>query len=817
MNLEMIFPDPDLEQAVSAIRNEPIGDEVVEAAAARVWAKLAAAAPAEHAAEHIADCAGFQALIPAYRAGQLPQARVFLLEDHLHQCVACRRAYEGRPAVVAPIPLPSRPRRAAQRFQWAAAAAAVAGIAVWVAVDQYGARTGRAIVQTVNGTLYEVSASGLKPLAAGRELADNVEVRTARDSTAFVRLRDGSVVEMRERSGFSVSGPTSDLTVHLIRGSVIVEAAKHRTGHFYVATADCRVAVTGTIFGVSAGAKGSRVSVVQGEVHVDQNNEDKVLHPGNQFVTSPDLAPEPVREDISWSRNRDRYNALLQKLAEDLKQVRLPDQRYESPLLGHLPASTVFFASIPNLAAYLGQAESVFRRNVAENPELQRWVEENGSRTAAIIEQLRAGSEYLGSEIAIVGLENSEGPVFLAEVRREGFPEFLKKQQIKAASEQHNGLIAFGPVPQAVHRLVESLDSRTASIQGTPFYPRILDAYRQGAGFLLCIDLAHAHHVAPVQTLDGASYLIADDKQNGDHMEARLSIGFNGTRSGIAAWLANPAPMGSLEYVSGEAAIATAFVVAKPSTILDQVSGSVMKHDASNLGDIHRALASALGGEFSLSLDGPIIPVPSWKLVVEVYDPAAAQSALQQAFQLYNADAAQSGKNPIITSQETFEGRTYYTAAVRNAGPLMEAHYTFADGYLIAAPSRALVTKALQLKQSGDSILRSSKFQSLVPRDCYANFSAVLYQNAGATLAPLASLLGGFMQLPGSQSNNLSSLGNLKPNLIAAYGESDRLTFAANGDLLGPNLTKLMSGDLSGMFTTAIPFGGTHQPHPSYR
>ena len=61
-------------------------------------------------------------------------------------------------------------------------------------IEQYGGRSGRAVVQAVNGTLYEVAADGnLRPLAVGQDLPDGVEVRTAKDSDAMLQLRDGSV------------------------------------------------------------------------------------------------------------------------------------------------------------------------------------------------------------------------------------------------------------------------------------------------------------------------------------------------------------------------------------------------------------------------------------------------------------------------------------------------------------------------------------------------------------------------------------------------------------------------------------------------
>src|SRR5207245_7962627 len=119
---------------------------------------------------------------------------------------------------------------------------------------------------------------------------------------------------------------------------------------------------------------------------------------------------------------------------------------------------------------------------------------------------------------------------------------------------------------------------------------------------------------------------------------------------------------------------------------------------------VRNDLAMSLGNEFSLSLDGAAIPVPSWKLAIEVFDPNRFQATLQKVVEAYNREAARSGGVPLRTAQEVAEGRTYYTIAWGNPNPLTEAHYTLADGYLIAAPSRALVTKALQVKTAGTSI-----------------------------------------------------------------------------------------------------------------
>ena len=794
--------DTALEQAVTEIRDETIDDAVVEAAAARVWARLA-----EAAGHHIRGCADFQSLIPEYRAGRLTPARAMLLQDHLHQCVACRHVFEGK---VVAFPAPRPARRTVHTVRWAVAAVVVAaaGLSIWVAVDQFGTHTGRAIVQTATGQLYEITPAGIRVLTAGQELPDNAEIRTAKDSDAMLELRDGSVVELRERSGYSASQLGKDLTIHLDRGSIIVEAAHRRSGHLFVATADCRVAVTGTVFSVSAGVNGSRVSVIQGEVRVSEDNQEKVLHPGEQAVTSTSLEPLSVRDDISWSRNRERLLKQLDALRTSIEKLHLPDLRYSSRLAGRLPVSTAFLVSIPNLAQYLGELQTVFQQNT--------WWTGAGLKAEPMIEKLRAASEYLGDEIIVTAFAGPDGkmlgPVVFAEVKREGFPEFLKRQGLPVAIETRPGVVAFGPPTGAVAAFVAALDS---GFQNTGLYARIAQRYREGAGLLLCADLARLP--SPPPQLNGVRYIIAEQKEVNHQMEARATLGFDGPRTGIAAWLADPSPMGALDYVSPDATLVTAFVVKNPANIVDETLALAQRSPAAAAKaiadarqqagfDVRDDLAASLGGEFAVVLDGPAFPVPSWKLVAEVYDPSRFEATVQKLAEAYK----------LRTSQETADGRTYYMIAAAVPNPLTEAHYTFADGYLVAAPTRALVARALQVKAAGISIARSASFISMEPSDRHVNFSAVVYQNLGTTLAPLAGLLEAFGRGGRGRQNPLQDLGNLKPSLIAAYAEPDRITVATNGNLLGKSVTDLLSGNLAG----ALPFPqlqGTRRPQPAFR
>ena len=419
-----------------------------------------------------------------------------------------------------------------------------------------------------------------------------------------------------------------------------------------------------------------------------------------------------------------------------------------------------------------------------------------------MIEKLRAASEYLGDEIIVTAFAGPDGkmlgPVVFAEVKREGFPEFLKRQGLPVAIETRPGVVAFGPPTGAVAAFAAALDS---GFQNTGLYARIAQRYGEGAGLLLCADLARLP--APPQQLNGVRYIIAEQKEVNHQMEARATMGFDGPRTGIAAWLAEPSPMGALDYVSPDATLVTAFVVKNPAAIVDETLALAQRSPAAaekaladarqQAGfDVRSDLAASLGGEFAVVLDGPAFPVPSWKLVAEVYDPSRFEATVQKVAEAYQpAHLARDRRRPHLLHDcrrrpQPADGGALH---LRRRLPRRRAD-AGAGGPRAPGEGR----RRFRLRARPTSFPWSRAIG-------HVNFSAVVYQNLGTTLAPLAGLLSAFGGAgvpsgPGRQ-NPLQDLGNLKPSLIAAYGEPDRITIASNENVLGKSVTDLLSGNLS--------------------
>jgi hypothetical protein len=630
------------------------------------------------------------------------------------------------------------------------------------------------------------------------------------------------------------------MTVSLDDGAVIVQAAKRNSGHLYLKTPDCRVAVTGTVFSVDSGIKGSRVAVLQGSVDFEHAGIDKQVHAGDEVTTNDNLSPAPVEQEIAWSHDRDKYLPLMAQFAtlqHRIEQIPFPQPRYSSDLLSAVPADTLLYISIPNLGDFLSEANQIFHDQLKQSQALQQWWNQgHGQNTAdldSLVDKIHQMSQYLGDEIVITGVKQGNNPGFaiIADVKQAGLDDFLRKQ-LPISGSTHGLTVLDGTSLKAARtspkaeaggyalimekkaifsnsiatlKLMNAqLNSGESGFAAGDFGKQIASAYSRGAGIILAADLhqmmaakAGMLHAGKNEKramgnsgLDGIHYLIAEHRELNGRPENHLALQFSGTRQGVASWLAPPAPIGSLEFITPNASIAVAMLSKDPKAIADDVmsmTGSRKGEQGQDLQDAEAKLginfrddlAATLGGDFLLALDGPVLPTPSWKAVIEVHDAQRLEQTLERLAEAIRNQTQGKQAHSIAIEPSDAGGQRFYSVHDLTSGNTL-AQYTFANGYMIVAPNRALLMEALQTYATGNSLARSAAFRALLPKDANENYSAIAYQNLTPVMAPLLS------QFTGQAADAVRQLAaDARPTAICVRGEESSIEAVSDSRLFG--------------------------------
>jgi hypothetical protein len=828
-----------LRTAVQALQGDTPSAAQLDAASRRVAGRLGIDVMEDSAVDIIESCSDVQHLLASYRAGTLSGARRLLIDDHLRDCGACLRRFRGGPeAAVLDWSAPA----AKDTFVWPSQAFGLATAACFaLLVFSFFAYRAywqvppgvRAEVQSIDGSAYGISDAGDRRLSAGDQLKTGEQFRTGGGAHAVLRLSDGSTVEVNERSVLGVGARGHNMTISLDNGAVIVQAAKRDSGHLYLKTPDCRVAVTGTVFSVNSGIKGSRVAVLQGSVQVMHAGMDTLVHAGDQLATNDNLSPEPVAQQISWSQDREKYLILLAQftaIQHRLEQIPFPQARYSSDLLERVPADTLLYVSIPNLGEFLNQANQIFQDQLKQSPALQQWWERGHSDNTAdldsLIEKLHQAGQYLGDEIVIVGTNQTGTPGFaiLTDLQQSGLDDFLRKQfasstglillDEKSLASTPTSLATksggyalirqreavFSNSIATLKQIDAQLNTGASGFAAGEFGKQIAAAYGRGAGVILAADLhqmvadklrAGGRGTEAIENsgMDEVQYLIAEHRETNGLPENHLDLQFSGTRQHAASWLAAPAPIGSLDFVTPNAAVAVAFLSKDPTTIADDLMTMAANQPTENtkwteaeakLGISFRDdLAANLGGDFLLSLDGPVLPTPSWKAVIEVNNPQRLENTLERLAQSLREQVQGTQSHPLAIQSSQVGAQRFYSVQDLTSGATV-AQYIFSGGYMIVAPSRALLMEALQTHASGDSLARATSFKALLPKDENENYSAIAYQNLGPVLTPLLS------QLSAESAQAIRQLAaDSRPTAICAWGKDSRIEAASNSHLFG--------------------------------
>lgn len=809
-----------LDDALRAMKQtEPTVDQA-RSATSRVLANLKTE-PGSIIPDRLRTEADFTTLLQPYLSNELSEAQRMLVEDRLASNPTYRRQLDALRGNVRQMP-PSRGARSTSStvIPWAIAAGLLitTGYFTMDSIDRLMAPSGpRAEISSVSGEIFKVSAAGLETIKPGTPLTEGEAVRTAKGSSAVVRLPDGSLIEMNERAELSISAAYSGSTIRLERGNILVQAAKQKRGALKVSTRESTVSVKGTIFSVAAGLRGTQVAVVEGHVVVDQAGKTEDLLPGQLTGSQASLKRTTVDEQIAWSKDSAKYLAMLGELKQITRQIEalpLPSLRTQARLLSRLPADTVVYAAIPNISGTVADATRIFEDRLKQSPALQEWW--NTKQVAEVrdlAEKLRSAGAQIGDEIVIaaspVGNNSLGNAVLLAEVKGKGAHAALESQ----VRQYTEGASLDGHLLITDDLLIVGEHTATGTgFENSSLAATIKKSYAKGAGWILAADLeqifagsvnktsnVNQEKAMSLTGMNHLRHLMVERRDIAGRSNASASVTFTAPRTGIASWLAAPAPMPSLDYISPDAHFAFSAVTKDASSMAKELFDSLGGLSA-QITEIEKIigvsvmndLIGPLGGEVTVAVDGALLPVPTYVFATEVYNSARLTTSLRKVADSFNREAAGKNMGTLTFTQEAANGRTWYS--LKHSTMPVEIHFTYDGGYMVAAQSRATIIKALQNRNSLLSLPRSQRFRDLLPADAQVNASAVFYVNMGNSLESAAAAVKGAINLPADQQKAIDQLASSTgPVLITAYAGPDSITFASSSGFFGFGLDSLLA------------------------
>src|SRR5262249_31665063 len=232
-------------------------------------------------------------------------------------------------------------------------------------------------------------------------------------------------------------------------------------------------------------------------------------------TTHDSIERVPVREEIAWSRDAERYIRMLDAIRNQIdRQLAMPGNRYSTRLLDLVPGDTVLYVAIPNIGETLARANEILQENLQKNAELSGWWEQEQKESKRrqgmnqAIGLMREFGSHLGDEIVIAAAANRKGagepeePVLLAEVKDGGaVRSFLESELERLGSEKKHAriiddpmniaaggkdeffvwiagdVVAVSPRPDSLKSLAARMRQGAKPFASTPFYAQIANLY----------------------------------------------------------------------------------------------------------------------------------------------------------------------------------------------------------------------------------------------------------------------------------------------------------------------------------------------------
>ena len=811
-----------LDQALQEMKAERVDADTLEAVRVHVWEKMTNATSSA--------CGEFRQDFQAYLAKQLGDSRRLLVEDHLGRCPGCRARIAEMKGERQVIAMPVRSSSRWMRWGGLAAAAALLLSVVYIGrdiIDGMLAPGGpRATVVSAGGGLYRLPMGSLD---TGAAIGEHESVRTSAGAHAVLRLADGSMVDVNERTELYVTAAWSGQAIHLQRGDIIVKAAKQRRGHLQVLTRDSIASVKGTVFAVSAGMGGSVVSVVEGSVAVNQPGKDVLLRPGQQAASIPSLATS-VASAVSWSPDAESYLELLRSFVHIERELsNLPGElRTNSALLSYLPAGAVVYGSVPNPGLTIDRALSLAEEQSAQNATFGAWWNsETGRLLRQMTDRIQSVSSLLGEEVvfsASIGALNEPVPIVMARVQSGKRAELTSALEglFAAASESaasysvSDDLMVVSDSPAHVTWALAGLGQGA----GSSFAAAIGERYRRGVGWLIAMDApslvttASGDDAPPVKLagMVGMKYIFLEQRAPAGAVENEVTFAFQGARTGMGSWLADAGSGGAAEYLPVDALVAGYVSTREPLQLFEEFTAQITRVDPNfehGMADMDaklgagfvQNLASALGTEAALALTGLSTTGPTWIMASVANNPTVIDGSLQKLVETFNAQLGPDEQSKrIVLSQESANGRTWST--MKPGGVPVGITWTYDRGYLVAGSDRAVAERAIATKEGGSQLVWSPEFLGQLPSSAGLHPSAFAWLNPKGALSILSAL---------TMNPAVSELvGGRDPILVVFDGTPEQIHAASRTRISGLIMDLMLIENL-GRTTSAPPSGSVQQ------
>ena len=584
----------------------------------------------------------------------------------------------------------------------------------------------------------------------------------------MLRLADGSIMDVNERTELFVTAAWSGQTIHLQRGDIIVKAAKQRRGRLQVLTRDSIASVKGTVFAVSAGMGGSVVSVVEGSVAVNQPRRHVVLSAGEQAASIPALASS-VASAVSWSPDAESYLELLRSFVKIERELaNFPaEMRTNSVLLPYLPAEAVVYGTIPNPGVTIGRALALADEQSAQNATFGAWWNsETGQMLRQMVDRVQSVNPLLGDEIAFCasiapGLGDPV-PMVMARVKpgkRAELAGALEKLFVEAGEAPgsysvSDDLVVVSHSPSSLAWALAHLGQGA----GSPFAAAIGERYRRGVGWLIAIDAppvvkeASGDDAPPIEFagMVGMKYLFLEQRAPAGAEENEVTFAFQGTRTGMGSWLADSGSGGAAEYLPADALLAGYVSTREPLQLFEEFTAQMTKaapdfeHGLATMDEKLGAgfiqnLTAALGTESALALTGLSATGPTWVMATVANNPPVIDSSLRKLVETFNAELGPDHQGErIVFEQESAGGRTWST--MKPGGLPIHITWTYDGGYMVAASDRGVAERAIATRNGGSPLVWSPEFLGQLPSSAGLHPSAFAWLNAKGALGILSAL-----------------------------------------------------------------------------